>query len=472
MKRIVSIALVIGLVMAVAPFASAQGPAVTGTPGEDRALGIQIYGNLDLQMRYMNSAYVTGIFGSPGPGDGVVEAAYLGSPKMTLGINASLADKAAVCVELEVPRIDSGMFVNEFGTFSLGSGGVAVGIRQANLRVEQLLTPDLTLTFGLQQLIFDLRGKGNPLLIAIGRSESAFIQGGGAGTAFPDDAAAGGLRVDYKLGDAGSITAWHMIVMDDGGLFGGGDNNPIGGVIDNELSTGVEAVYNIDKSNAVEALITLMDGPGRNSEVWLLGVGGVSNGAFVQGLDLFAQVGFNFGTYSETAAAKSKAKGIMFDVAADYTFDMAWKPSVGVEYLYVKGNKSGKTDEYAFVSYENNNDLVVLENKEFGFDLDQNYSVIKLRASAKGDLLPSPVKDAFEVGIVLGIAKLVEDQGVGVNATDKIGTELDVKASWMANKQVKVYTGIGTLFGSEVLKDVLNTENTAFTFYLGTEVKF
>ena len=63
MKRIVSIALVIGLVMAMVPFASAQGPAVTGKAGEDRALKIEVSGELDLQMRYLNDVYVDGMVG-------------------------------------------------------------------------------------------------------------------------------------------------------------------------------------------------------------------------------------------------------------------------------------------------------------------------------------------------------------------------------------------------------------------------
>lgn len=450
MKRFVCSMLVLGLALSLAPFAAAQGgPAVTGMGGEDRALGIQLYGDLDLQMRYSNGAFNYGAYGSN-------EANWMGSPKLDLFLSAALADKASVLVQMQVPRVSGGN-TQAFGP-AASFGEHWVSVHQAYLKLDQLVTQDLSMTFGVQEVVLDLVGRGNPLVVALGRAE--VLDPGAPFFSGKDESEVGGLRLDYKLGDAGNITVFHMINVNEGN------------VVDNEYMTAVDVTYKVMEKMTVEGMFGLMNVGGLSgSEIWVLGGGVSSNGEFVDGLNFYGQIYFEFGDY----ATDVDASGLMVDVGADYTFDIAWKPCVGVEYLFVTGDDGTSADENeAFVSYEDNNDLVVLEDKEFGFDIDENYSVIKLRASIQGDLLESPVKDAFKLEVLLGIAKLDEEVAgtlPGTTPSDKIGTELDVKASWMASKQLKVYTGIGWLFGSEVLENDLD-EKTAFTFFAGTSVTF
>jgi hypothetical protein len=464
MKRIVSLALVAALVMTIAPFAMAQGgPAVTGAGGENRALGLQVYGSLDLQMRYGDSGYAVGVTDG-----GTDDPAWIGSPKMLLGLKANLADKASLVAELYVPRIGS-LFLgpsNYFGGFGIdGSGGVDIGVRQAYVKIEDALVQDLAITFGLQDLVFDVVGQGNPLLIALGDAEYAGILADEAwqGTTYIESRP-GGLRADYKLGAAGSLSAYHMVV---------GLNN----LEDMEAITGVQGQYKVTEKTSVEGMINLMNlgfgVDGKKSEVWLLGIGAASNGEFVDGLNLWAQVGFNFGTVETIGADEVDAAGLMFDIGASYQLDMAMKPKFGVEYLYVSGDKdeTGADDKYeGFISYEDNDDLIVLEDNEFGFDTDENYSVIKLRASITTDVA-GPVKDNFTLELVLGIAKMVEEIG----NEDGLGTEIDIKASWAASKNLTVYGGFGFLVGSDVLETQVSgfeEYDSAFTYFVGTNVTF
>jgi hypothetical protein len=486
MKRIVSLVLVVGLVMALAPFASAQGgPAVTGKGGEDRAVGIQVSGTLDLQMRYWDSGFATGRVGNSllggllGPITGA-DAQWVGSPKLTLDVAATLADKALVLAELQVPRFALGENVNTFGSVSsLGSGGNLVTMHQLYLKLDQLVTPDLSVTFGIQELVFDVRGSGNPLVIALGRAEPIDPVAFNGRTV----TAAGGLRGDYKLGQAGTVTAFHMIVID--GYS----------VQRNEYCTGADVMFKLDDKNTIEGLVALTNGLvlstpggapglgvlGKDSEIWIIGAGADSKGAFVPGLDLNAQIYFNAGDYGQAGDnSKIKANGLMFDIGASYVLDMAWKPTFGAEYLYTSGSKTTDKKQKNFLSYEDNNDLLVIEDKEFGFDIDTNYNVIKLRASISGDLLASPVKDAFSVEALLGIAKFTKKVATNTGApdTNKLGTELDIKASWMATKQLKVYAGLGWLFSSKYVKEVVGdpdgdpAKNSAFTLMTGTTVTF
>ncbi len=471
MKRFVCSMLVLGLALSLAPFAAAQGgPAVTGVGGEDRALGIQFYGDLDLQMRYGDSGFIFGR-GIDVDADGNTDddPAWIGSPKVRLGVKAQLADKASAVVELMLPRVDAGNNVNLFGA-SDGAGGIDIGVRQAYLKVEDALIQDLSQTFGVQELVFDVIGANNPLLLALGRSESATAEGlaipGAANANSLDELPAGGLRIDYRLGEAGLVSVFHMIV----------DDNYLE---DCEMVTGIGGTYEVTENTSVEGLISLINGApggdGKESEIWLIGIGAASNGEFVDGLNLFAQIGFNAGTYGRNGDESVDATGLMFDIGASYQLDMAFKPKFGLEYLYVSGNEDeapDPEDDYqGFVSYEDNNDLIILEDKEFGWDVDQNYSVIKIRAAVTTDVA-GPVKDNFTLGLTLGIAKLVEDIDTGTSTEDGLGTELDIKASWAASKNLTVYGGFGWLFGSDVLELYDEDMDSAFTYFLGTSVTF
>jgi hypothetical protein len=295
-----------------------------------------------------------------------------------------------------------------------------------------------------------------------------------------DELPAGGLLATYRIGDAGSISFFHMIVS--GQLS----------VKDNEMVTGIDAFYTLklDEKQLINlgAILTLTNlafdadngvAPGEfGSEIWTLGLSAATNNAFVDGLKIWAEVGFNFGTYSDTATPgiTVDAGGFMFDIGASYQFDVDWKPCVGVEYLYVSGDdvtgaNAGDTYE-GFVSYEDNNDLIIVEDKEFGWDIDENYSAVKIRVGAAGDLIPSPVKDAFTADLCLAILSLNE---VATGGEDNLGVELDIKLGWAATKQLKVFGGIGVLFGSDVnqaLAGGANDTDLAFTFFLGTNVKF
>lgn len=459
-----------GLAVVLAPFASAQsGPGVTGKGGDDRALSLQLSGDLDLQWRYLSSENTRALTGA------TADPRTLGSTKLHLRLDAALAEKASAVVELETPRISGGL-VNTFGSGAAAGSHLQVGLRQANVKLEQLLSPDLNWTFGVQELTFDLLGKGNPLVLAVADSEGAWT-GGTAAFGARDEVRPGGLRADWKSG-AANLSFFHMIVTD------------VASIGENEYLTGADLMYKIDDKNMLEGVIALMNGAGGfaptgpslgdDSQIWLIGAGLASNGAFVPALDLHAQIYVNTGDFGSAVIAGSKesidASGTCFELGGDYSIEGAWKPKVGLSFLSASGDDTdpSSADEYeGFVSYEDNDELVIIEDNEFGFDVDQNYQVIKIRGSITGELMTSAMKDSFTLEAVIGLASFDEDVGAGATATDDLGTEIDIKASWMVSKQTTVYAGLAFLSGADFIEDVAGAEdNSAMTFFFGTNLKF
>lgn len=499
-----------GLAMTPAAAPAQSGPPVTGKGGEDRALSLQVDGSLDLQWRYVSAVALeaAGIDNKSGSLGMQADPELLGSPKLDLRITASLPERASALVELATPRIDGGAIVNTFGTGATGGAtddsGIELGVRQACVRIERLFGQGVDGTFGLQGMTFDLRGRGHPLLFGFraGGAESAWAESGGAagplGT-FRDEARTGGLRADWRSAKV-DFSMFHLSVADTGSIRA------------NEYVTGADLMWDVDADGktVVEGALALLSGTGgaaagllaagtgasatagSGSEIWVFGGGLHADGVFghVPAITLYAQAYFNAGTYGTgnggvpgAAAGTIDAGGMMWDVGADYRFEGSWKPTLGLEVLTVSGNEleaaGVNDDEYeGFVGYEDNDDLVLLEDNEFGIDVDQNYQVIKFRGSIRGDLFPAAVKDGFALELVVGFATLVEEvvhKTTGSLNVDDLGTEIDIKASQALSKQVRVYTAVGWLTGADVIEDsaaIRGGATTAFTWFLGTSVAF
>lgn len=505
-----------GLALVLAPLASAQqGPAVTGKGGEDRALSLQLSGSADLQLRYASSVIQegVGIDNRAGTAGNQADSMWVGSPKVNLRLDAALSEKGSAVLELEVPRIDGGGNANFFGSSTGGGGGsdITLGVRQVYVQLAEIGAKELNVRFGIQDYTFDPAGQGRPEALALGHAESAWQESNaatpavGAGT-FRDELRFGGLLVCWK-NDMLDVDFFHMF---------GGSGGAVNSSRNDEYATGLDLTYSFDKDKKTNlgAIISVFSGTGGagagvltpaagagggpspvaggNAEVWLYGAGIGSDGLMgnVQELSVYLQVFKNGGTYGQgtggLAGGPSKdidASGLLWDLGGDYRFALSnWKLKAGAEYLSISGNKiptaAGVADsEYeGFVGYEDDNELVILQDKEFGFDLDQNLNVIKVRASLTGDLIASPVKDNFTLDLVIGLAQLDEKVPKAApltGTTDDLGTEVDLKASWAMSKQVSFYAGIGWLSGADVLKDTgISADDSANTFFLGTKVTF
>ncbi len=131
----------------------------------------------------------------------------------------------------------------------------------------------------------------------------------------------------------------------------------------------------------------------------------------------------------------------------------------------------------AFISYENVNDLLILEDQYLGLDWDTNIFAIKflfeypMQIKAKNDLVLSAI---------LGIARTNEDVEFGgaVGGESALGNELDVRARWSITKQAGLQGAIGLLFGSDVMEESMggsgnsDSDDSAILYTLGADLRF
>lgn len=519
MKKVVIGSLVGGIALILSPFASAQNKPVTTRAGEDRALGLEVHGAADLQLRYLNGTALeaAGVDLKPGAGN-QADPLYLVSPKLSLEIDGKLSEGGMLVLELATPRIDGGALVNTVGqgqTAAAGVGGVVgddsgveLGVRQIYVQMNDFLMQSLNWKFGLQSLTYDTIRKGSPLVVGFRASgaESAWAESSGAAGplgSYRDEVRPAGLVINWHT-EGVDVDFFHMLISSGSS------------VTSDEMLTGGHFTWSADKDmkTRVEGLIALASGTGgaragvltdpsvgvsgHNAEVWILG-GGVAFDdmmGHVPGLSFYGQAYFNTGTYGSGvggtippigagAAIKDiDASGVAFDVGLDYAFETGgWKPSFGIEYTHISGNErvaagTQDTDYEGFVGYEDIDELAILEDNEFGLDLDQNYRVLKVRGSVTGNLFPSAMPDSFTAGLVVGFAWLNEEmpnKTTGALTVDKLGTEVDINVRQAVSKQVSVYSTLGWLIGSDVVEDsaaIASNDDMIFTWFIGTDIKF
>lgn len=519
MKKVVIGSLVGGLSVFLAPFVSAQQQA--SVQGNGGALGIEIHGKADLQFRYLNgTALAANGLDLKALAGSQAEAAWVGSPDVSLEIDAKLPENSMAVLELAVPRIDGGALVNTFGNgATLGrvggavpagltdSSGVELGVRQVYVQMNDFLSQGLNWKFGLQSLSYDAIRKGQPLAIGFraNGAESAWAESapvtGPLGT-FRDEVRPGGLVINWHT-EGLDVDLFHMLI------------SSIGSVSSDEMLTGAHMTWSADKDmkTRVEGLVALASGTGganaglltrtdstpadpvtsgHDAEVWILGFGVAFDDVMghVPGLSLWGQGYFNTGTYGSGnggvgggATKDIDASGMAYDIGAQYTFDVSWKPTFGLEYLFVGGNDpsaagTADTDYEGFVGYEDNDELAIIEDNEFGLDVDQNYRVLKVRSSVTGNLFSSSMQDSFSAELLVGFAWLDEDianKTTGALTVNSLGTEVDLKVRQALSKQVSVYATMAWLFGSEVIEDsaaIASNDDMVFTWFIGTDVRF
>ena len=104
-------------------------------------------------------------------------------------------------------------------------------------------------------------------------------------------------------------------------------------------------------------------------------------------------------------------------------------------------------DNSSFVSYEFNNDTIVLEDAYYGLDIDTNYMAFKVKGGMN-------VSQEWSVQGLYAYATLNQNTGGAAsngNNSNKIGDEFDFRATYRATDYLTFYINAGTLQNAKAL---------------------
>lgn len=134
------------------------------------------------------------------------------------------------------------------------------------------------------------------------------------------------------------------------------------------------SLESLGEGSQIGALIALQDLPARDMDIFTFGLGGDIQG-LVEGLELSPETYFQFG--ERTAAVDQRAWAQQ--LGGKYVLPNNENHiGFGLNFRYVSGDDgAGGSDNRSFLSYENVEPLLTLENQTLGLDVDPNYWAIQ-----------------------------------------------------------------------------------------------
>lgn len=138
--------------------------------------------------------------------------------------------------------------------------------------------------------------------------------------------------------------------------------------------------------------------------------------------------------------------------------NMDYRPWVEVLYLYTTGDDGGWAGdpgkiEHAnenFVSFEDNDATLVVEENDYGLDIDSNYWKIQV---AGGVSLSPLFNNEADVSVKLLYAYF-QANDTPWSVRDQIGHEVDLIFNWNYSQDLSFMLGFGFLWGSEFFEDL------------------
>lgn len=433
MKRI---AIALGFVLAAAP-AFAQ--KVDGDPERTDTLRILVTGRVNFDLVFRDAELTDTRLGS-----GEDEFTIEGDLKLRLDLE--MQENIAATVTIRNKRLAEG------ATLAIGSNPEATGVifDEANITVNDFLTASLKMTLGILQPTFDIRGRGSAFFFDPAHSDPLTAKLGASGTVFAagleDELQPAGVALTYNRENV-TFGAWILPAVIEGGR-----------ATDDEAAYALWFLWAFEKGTRFGAIFNVSSVPGHDTSLYTLG-GGITLHGLVDGLELYGEIYFQFGD----AGPSLDAGGLGTQIGAEYRFT-EHGIFLSANFTYVSGDDDAlDSDLDSFVSYENVNDLLILEDPWFGIDLDHNYLSVKIGGGV------SFLENKLELSILAGFNKLLED----VAAEDDIGHELDVRARLLASKQLSFRTAIAFLFGSDVIEKLgTEDEDRMFLWTLGADLQF
>ena len=408
--------------------------------------------------------------GESGRTEGVVEA------QASIRLDVDLSEKVRLAIQIDNKRFEGSSGVDALGT---NPEGLPIFVRELNFRFFEVFHKAIEVTAGVQPWTFDVRGTGHAFFWDPSNSGS-FTRNAGSGIGGGTGTASGVRDQLQPVGVVGSWTTEQFratLALLPAIIEGGSTQH-------DEAAYLASAIYELNsigrgsRVGAIAALHTLNFGSGSFSDLLTFGVEGVVRHLWIEGLEVYnatyiqaGQIGTVVGTSDSV-----KADGWAFELGARYTEgDSSWPWWVEVKFTYLSGDRdqgTGNTRVDAFLSYENVDDLLILEDDFFGFDWDTNLRALKFMAGV------NIIEEKLEIGIVFGFCQSATDVTFASGDEKTLGKEIDVKATWSPHKQLTVEGGVALLVTADLLEKSLggpadgDANDGAALFMVGARVRW
>jgi hypothetical protein len=518
MRRSLLVAPLLSAALALPVLAQADRDVKTGGTGQETTLKLMINAGMDLALVYEGGEFREVAHWSNG---GLAATSnsrdpyYFFNGPVWVQFWASLQDNIDLTVTLRNVPFNNNTSVQEAagGNPHLdrnnwgAASNMQVSIKYANVKIREFFHQAVTLSLGLMDVIWDLRGKGNAVFLDVAHSESPWgeIDRAWATTVRTEEYPVG-MKVTFSPTDQYMAEmGWFPVIHEAQTRFG--------------ISNGAdqEAIYYLSGTakfapkwnGKVGAIVALFHGTNPADNVFTFGGGLVLQP--MPELEIFGEGYYQEGqAWSERHAAgdlsRTSLGGVAFVDDGEHTSLMllvgahldipAGDMPIWAEahFLYAEGHDMGPATEFSrntgfalgaadndlsgeFMSYENYDVMAILNSNEWGYDFDNN--IIQFTGMV-GTMMSAGGSMPNNLHLTLKLAYATPQEEWRVNAVPGIhgandpkvyGFEIDICGRWYVNKNVNFYMTFAYLTGSEVL-EMFNreTDDYAWLWMFGTQV--
>ncbi len=407
-------------------------------------------------------------------------------PKIILDLDVQLNPVWEARIRLANHRIHYDTSSVPEQTKSLGGDGTPFFIERAWIRGKEFLGEGITLSIGAMDYSIEPTGAASIFLDA-GRAESPWGElPDSTAPPFPtagtntvpqtrrDELQPTGLLVNFREGDFhADFLAFPAMV--EGGMAAA-----------DEALYGARVAFPMDDSSIhLEAILTLMaggtdlDGSGvRDQRLYTFGIGNRWRFDCPTGMTL--EIGtegyWQFGNAGRLAGETLRAEGRAARFRARVSYGEVWMEA---GYVYLSGDQTGLDDkEQRFLSYENNDEFLIVESNEFGLDVDNNLR--SWRWAFGGTLIEASTMPPLLAELRVGGFRF--DRSVPrppdpfpgtVARSHDLGTEIDGALRIPFSEAMTLELVAGILFDAEALESfTFEQENSAIAGRLGLRILF
>jgi hypothetical protein len=420
--------------------------------------------------------------------------------ELAIRFTAELNNKVTVVIEIGTRRADGDPAPGPGGINRFGDGqALAIKLREAHLLFPEVVIPELKAELGISTWKFNIRGKGGSLAFDPRRAQTITrnldsdgilnVRDDGfnrfAEAAFVDTAQPVGGTVTYGSGPVTVDVVFLPTVNDEGGTPRNDDQlyavDAMLGLDD--LGKGSRAGIIFAISTARTALVGGTPG-NTDARTKIYTVGGGSSLKLMEGLEAYLEAYTQMGQAGQLASKQRVAAGghaAQAGVEWHYTVGNPLPFWAGLNFTHISGDSTDPADANnrkasRFAAYEGVNDLMILEDPFYGFDWDSNYQAVKVSGGAS---FTASRENDLDVMFVVGVTRAVNRVSVPTGGTEnKLGDEVDVKATWHMTNQLALKVSLAYLWGSTLLEKCMggignpNARDHAFLFVLGWDLSF
>ncbi len=426
-------------------------------PRRDDTITLTISGSTDIDAVFRNRVLVDAR-GSLTTTTGAERGAGTIEGTVQLRLTASLQESVTTSLLFRNERLPGD------GLLGANPEGLGLIVKEAWLQFDGVLNPGVSLAIGAQPYSFDLRGRGSPFFFDPYHSESFFTDINAPSLVSALDSLQPTGAVVRYLTEEFEATVAALVLIE-------------GGTLKDKEIAGVGTVLGRFGRSRWGFMAAIDAVAGARTSLLTFG-GGLSYREFA-GWELYVEAYAQIGDRTEIIFGGQKASlsGIAhgFQLGARYETSHGRAPSATNYFLELNytwlGNDHDITDdeENRFISYENVNDLLVLESSLYGLDLDTNFMVLKILAGM------SPW-ERVSISGALGFAKLNAPAPFIpslLNRTNDLGMEADVRVVYEFSRQVTIHFDGGVLTSSAFIKrNTSGAEDRAGVAVMGVVVRF